>query len=82
MLVQCIYYVVRNFHECIATPKAIWHDILRDPCAGIFILGLFILPICGLWINARSLLLLLHQPPCIARYGYGQSVAWLATLQD
>lgn len=42
--------------------------IVMYTVAGIFILGLFILPICGLWLNAKSLLLLLHQPPCVARY--------------
>ena len=34
---------------------------------GILIVGLVCLPIAALWLNTESILLLLHQPPCVAR---------------
>lgn len=37
-------------------------------CAGILILGLVFFPIVALWLNTESLLLLLQQPPCVARW--------------
>ena len=35
---------------------------------GILILFLVMLPVWGFWLNADSVLLALHQPPCVAMY--------------
>lgn len=34
---------------------------------GILILGVFVFPICALWLNTESVLLLVQQEPCVAR---------------
>lgn len=36
---------------------------------GLLILLLTALFICWLWLNTESILLLLQQPPCVAKYG-------------
>lgn len=35
---------------------------------GILILGLAMFPIWALWLNAESILLLVQQVPCVARF--------------
>ena len=35
---------------------------------GILILSLILFPIWAVWLNTESLLLIVQQPPCVARY--------------
>lgn len=35
---------------------------------GILILSLAMLPMLAIWLNAETVLVLLQQPPCVARY--------------
>ena len=43
---------------------------------GILILGLAMFPIWALWLNAESILLLVQQVPCVARFV--QLMLWVA----
>jgi hypothetical protein len=57
-----------SFSVCIGRDECVLKIKFYAHNTGILIVGLFVFPICALWINAKSLLLLLQQPPCIARY--------------
>ena len=51
-----VYVVSRNI--CLMTTS------------GILIVSLVCLPVAALWLNTESILLLLHQQPCVARYTF------------